>query len=349
MSAPPKLSAAPHDKTAIASPSITVPPETADFLACLRYLSQQFDEEGRSPTEALPNEVRIHHRSGLGFSSSDIAEVQRNEEGGVTIWANFLGLTDSQSPIPDYLVHEMVRCDDEAQRTRDYFNLFHHRLYELLFLGLQAIDLPWAWSRTSPPCWRQRVGALLGLIDPAKTSAVTTSLMSALLMPTPSARVVERALMGSLAPFLHKGASVRIQPFCGEMVHLDRAYQNQLGQRNHGLGQDCVLGERVTDRSGKIRMLVTNLDQVQFAAFNEGGQAYELLRAQLCLLLDRPIDVELVLELHPEAATELARKNATLGHGQQIISSHAKTMQRVIVIFAPYGANQGLSLGKVSS
>lgn len=349
MKDPAKLGAAPHKQTAKASPCTTAPLDTTNFLSCLRYLSRQLEGKNSSPDDALPENVRIHHHCGLGFSSSDIAEVQRNEAGGVTIWANFLGLTDSQSPIPDYLVHEMVRCDDKAQRTRDYFNLFHHRLYELLFVGLQALDLPWAWSGSSDPCWRERIGALLGLMDPVTDSAVTTSLMSALVMRTPSARVVERALEGSLAPFLQTNASLQIQPFCGERVYLDHAYQNQLGLRNHSLGQDCVLGERVTDRSGKLRILVTNLDQAQFVAFSEKGQAHDLLRTQLCLLLDRPIDVELTLELNPQAAKELARKNATLGQGQQIISSQVETRRRVFVKFAPVGEDQGLSLGIVSS
>lgn len=322
--------------------------ERSNFLACLHHLFAHFKGTDKISEDTLPAGLRVHHLPGLEFSSSDIAKIQHDERGVFTVWANFLGLTDSQSPIPDYLTHDIVRCDDKAQRTRDYFNLFHHRLYELLFFGLKAIDLPLAWSHKSHQSWRRRVCALLGLIDPADDPGVTRSLLSALLVQSPSARVVEAALKGSLTPFLQRSkaspASLKLESLCGEQVPLDQAYQNQLGRQNHQLGKDCVLGDHVTDRTSKIRIIVSDLEQTQLGAFEEGAPAYELLRGQLQLLLDRPTKVELVLHLHPQAAAHWAREQATLGQGRQILSSQPKSTRRVLLNFAPLGGEPGLSL-----
>lgn len=302
------------------------------FLPCLRYLSEKLDPTRAITSETLPEGLRVHHEPGLAFSSSDIAKVQRDEGGGFTVWANFLGLTDSQSPIPDYLAHDMTRCDDKAQRTQDYFNLFHHRIYELLFFGLQAQDLPLAWNRGPDQKWRRRVQALLGISAPKGTPQLGAAMISALSAQTPNARIIERAVAESLKPHLigsqDRSASLKIVEFCGEQVELDPTYQNQLGLKNHGLGQDCVLGQRVTDRASKICVVIKNVDQTQIDAFAPQGPAHQQLKKLVDLLIHEPIAVELVLHLDLQAALDRSKNRATLGRAQQIMSYAPIQVQR---------------------
>lgn len=291
------------------------------FLASLRYYCHELDPQGCAPSDRLPPGLQVHHQPTLTFASQDISTVRRNEAGGYTIWANFLGLTDGNAPLPDYLSHDMVRCDDKAQRSQDYFNLFHHRLYELLFFGLQAQDLAFAWSEGQDLRWRHRVQALLGLSQ--ASPKLSAAFVPVLLGQNPSAKLIESALVAALEPYLESSsdnaATLQLKEFCGAFVALDPAYQNRLGQNNHGLGQDCVLGTQVIDRASEIQILVENLDEAQFCAFQPEGEAHELLRTLIALVLSRPIEVELELHLHPAAARRQSKKNATLGLGQQIL------------------------------
>lgn len=309
---------------------------TADppnFMACLRHLCEQLDPRTSCAADHLPKGLSVHHQPGLAFSSSDIARIQRDDAGGVTVWANFLGLTDSQSPIPDYMTHDLMRCDERSKTTRDFLNIFHHRLYELLFFGLQAQDLAFAWSRDQDPRWKTRVQALLGLAG--TTSLPDSTLATALLWQTPSAAVIEQALLTLLAPFLRATSSrpvtFELKEFCGSRVPLDRSFQNRLGRQHHCLGKDCVLGDQVIDRASKIEIVVKNLDEAQLRAFEAQGSAHKRLAQFMAAVMDRPIDIELVLQLHPQAAARKVKKAATLGQGQQILAYHPQVIERCSV------------------
>lgn len=303
-------------------------PHSSDFVTCIRQLCEKLDPQGSPLAKTLPEGLRVHHEPGLAFASSDIAKVQCHDTNNFTVWTNFLGLTDGHSPVPDYLLHDMVRCDDNAERTRDFLNIFHHRLYELLFFGLQTQDLPLAWSQNQDPRWHRRVQALLGLSDPT----LSVSMSSALLFQTPGASMVETALRDALRPYLKASSptptTLKVKEFCGGSVALDCAFHNQLGRCNHSLGQDCVLGEQVIDRASKIELVIEHLDQDQFRAFEPGGRAHERTATLLGLLLARLVEVELVLHLHPEAAARQNKKNATLGQAQQIMAHRPEFIRR---------------------
>src|SRR5262249_61838352 len=80
--------------------------------------------------------VRLRPSLSLAFPESDVAAVERLEEGDgarFLIETNFLGLYGSTSPLPTYYAEEMLQDTSEESLVRGVLDLFHHRILSLLY------------------------------------------------------------------------------------------------------------------------------------------------------------------------------------------------------------------------
>lgn len=279
------------------------------FIQSVRYLQSLYPKAAQ-PGRSGPyrdERIRFRHSPSMSFSAGDIESVFADElEDGterIVVQANFLGLSGVASPGPSYIAEELAQPGEGVEVQRAYFDLFHHRLYGLLYRGITQYDLPTQLAGDNREDWLSRLSCLAGF-DPERNTSfrylgVIDLLRIAPLLATRvrSAKVLEIALNRTLSEHLGPDTRCRIESFCGDWSELDEDARVYLGQANHKLGHSSVLGREIAHRAAKAKIVVETLSEHQFREFVRGGPAYGAIYELMQLMVDDPVDIEVNLRI----------------------------------------------------
>ncbi|MCJ8304476.1 type VI secretion system baseplate subunit TssG [Shewanella sp.] len=67
----------------------------------------------------------------LGFAASDVTAMHRHPGNRVQLETTFLGLNGAQSPLPSYMLEQLIF--DETNIKRDFLDFFNNRLIALFY------------------------------------------------------------------------------------------------------------------------------------------------------------------------------------------------------------------------
>jgi len=211
--------------------------------------------------------IRVRPSISLAFPASDVKSITRREDGRVGVTATFLGLYGVDSPLPNIYAERIASTADEpgGARVRDFLDVFHHRLYSLLFR---------AWKKSRPvsdsggvsgaavdPLY-DRLLALLGYSSHLGLGGRRRPRLSEVRM-----RVLRpRTAVGLEALLEH-----RLSYHCGvgqlepRTVEIPADQLTRLGQYGCELGSSFVVGRRLTD----CNKLLLQIEATSFAMFED--------------------------------------------------------------------------------
>jgi type VI secretion system protein ImpH len=295
----------------------------------------------------LPNEevVRFRHDPALAFNTSDVLEVQgravrgdadpRAEDALYEITTTFLGLMGCTSPLPTYLSEELLQ--EDSDRTRDFLDLFHHRLLSLLYRGTSRYDVASNWVSDGSDAWSSRLLALVGFGIEGQARLPPWRLLR--LSPLLNARQVTAAALQSvladvLAPDL-RGAAVQVEQFVGTWADLEPSEMTVLGKNANELGRSFFLGRRVFDRAGKFRVVIGPLSRDEYLEVAEKGDLVARIESVISTILSGALDYEIVLSLERAAAPSLqlsSTAGSRLGRNSWLGGQNRETRIAVPVI-----------------
>ncbi|MCY1527429.1 type VI secretion protein [compost metagenome] len=181
---------------------------------------------------------------------------------------------------------------------RDFLDLFNDRLQRLLLPVWRKYRYHASFEQGARDRLSHRLFALAGLAGKPLRSA--GELDAERLLPylgllglrTHSATLIETVLRYYFAhPELHIEACVE------RRVDIADEQRNRLGQANHRLGDNLVLGTALRDRSGKFRLHLHQLSWQRLHDFLPHGSDHQVLHALLRLLLRDPLEHDLQLHL----------------------------------------------------
>lgn len=223
--------------------------------------------------------VRVRPTLSLGFPAGDLAEarwVERasDDRGRLQITATFLGLYGSDSPLPAHFTEALLDEQEDDERVRDYIDLFHHRIYSLLFRVWKKYRYHVTFESDGGDAISQIVRGWLGLGTPHLDETLEFSPLRlfryvGLLSQRPRSAA---GLAGQLADFFD-GVEFDIEQCVGRWVWIQPNDHNALGVEKCALGRDFLLGERIFDRSGKFRVKVGPVGFDDYLRFMPSGGA----------------------------------------------------------------------------
>jgi type VI secretion system protein ImpH len=230
--------------------------------------------------DARREAVRLRPELSLAFPAADIsgADWLDSGPGRLQLTTTFLGLYGSASPLPSHFTEALLGESEADRRVRDFLDLFHHRLLALLYRVWKKYRYHVTFAAGGGDPISLVVRALLGLgtADTAEHLNLPTVRMfryAGLLAQRPRSAV---GLAGVVRDFF-AGIPAEVQPCVGRWLPIEPSEQNRLGERNVGLGQDFLLGERVYDASGKFRVRLGPVGFEDYCRFlPEQGAATEL-------------------------------------------------------------------------
>ncbi|MEM9383912.1 MAG: type VI secretion system baseplate subunit TssG [Pseudomonadota bacterium] len=295
-------------------------------------------------TAAFDRYVRVRPSRSLAVPASDVVAckaelVDVDEPPRHTFTVTFLGLYGVDSPLPDYYLDRIAQDEDEESARRRFLDVFHQRLYRLLYDGFKKYRYPLHLRADGSDPISHRLLALIGVgaqarprqrvstasfgvspsAEPTGTAPTTGDREPP---PMPSHTLGLLAFMEStargecsqavLAQILRAALGVRvaIEHYVFRWESIPEQQRLRVGRRGCRLGVDATLGARVGTRDTCFAIEVKDVDQSQFESLLPGGWRYQRIGELVRMLLRRPLSWELRLHVNPEA-----NKAATLGGG----------------------------------
>ncbi len=233
-------------------------PAAFDFYQAVRLLERAAGGactpgDGADPA-AEP--VRFRAAGGFAFPPADLVSVRPGPGGQPEMTVAFLALGGAQGPLPVPLAERAVhRLAENDAATRDFLDLFHHRLVSLVYrMGRRMRPV----LQEMPPGETEIAGwlrALVGLGTPGLRDRLPGVDDRALLARAGLLAHEVRSqagLEGLLAD--HFGVPVSIQPLWGRWLPIPDDQRTRIGRTggSRTLGADAVLGARWHDPQAAI-------------------------------------------------------------------------------------------------
>ncbi|WP_341317015.1 type VI secretion system baseplate subunit TssG [Paraburkholderia sp. IMGN_8] len=303
---------------------VAAAPHHYDFFQLMRRVEALTPHLPRLGAASRPADepLRLAQDVSLAFAPAPLAALTRTGEQGHTgaprLAQRFFGLLGPNGPLPLHLTdfaRERILHHGDATFPR-LLDMLSHR-FLLLFYR--------AWSQGRPANSLDRadndrfafyVGSLIGLADDAchrrdaASDLAKLHFAGLLNMQTRPLAVLEALVSAVLR------VPVRVEPFCGHWMALERAERTVLHARHLGarpatarLGSGAVLGAHVWDRQHKFRLAIGPLSLAQYEAFLPGGAALAPLVALVRQHLNRELvwDAKLVLRASDVPTARLGR------------------------------------------
>lgn len=280
--------------------------------------------DGPPRTEA----IRFKQNPSLGFAASDLAGVRRVADDGsgfrgFEIVTNFLGLAGVDSPLPPaYLEAFLHEAEDEPDSLMiGLLDLFHHRLVSLLARVLTKYRHAGTYRADGSDRLSDRIAELAGgAADPNLDAGLRARFAGVFMQQARSEAQIE-SVLGSW----FDDVAISVDSCVPRWVQVPADQRLRVGQANHQLGVDAVLGEFIRDASSTFAITVGPLDDRQFNEFLPNGQAAAELRS---LLAQSEVDslgvrVQLILddEVRPARLSTDPDQAAALGWSSWLVGN----------------------------
>lgn len=230
----------------------------------------------------------------------------------------FGGLYGVQSPLPYHFLDDIARQAPGSEVLASFLDIFNHRLYLLQYQAWKKYRYPQQFEAQA----RDRISACLfglGGLALRGTQAQTELPMAHLLAYIgPFSQRVRNAdgLRGVVCEFLGT-PDVRVEQLVPQWITVGDV--TALAARHAGgtlrLGENVLLGRRVLDPCGKVRIVIGPQGIARFFDCMPGGAEFADLRALIRLYLGANVEFDLRLRLRTEGLppSQLRRKGMRLG------------------------------------
>jgi type VI secretion system protein ImpH len=271
------------------------------FQAVLQVIKRLRDAHPKLDDDALYDQLEFQANPGLGFPGHDIDRVEFFVEHGqlrARLRVNVLGLSGAGSPLPAFYAEQAYADGIAGNTTRDFLDLFHHRLQRLLLPIWRKYRYRACFQAGARDAFSEQMFALVGLRGQGIRHAAHLNCTRLLpYLGLLSLRVHSAALIETVLRYYFKHSRLFIEQWVERTVVIAEQQRNRLGAANSVLGLDQVLGSSVADRSGKFRVHVQGLRWHQFHGFLPTGADYPLLCALVRLTARDPLEYDLCLVL----------------------------------------------------
>ncbi len=259
-----------------------------------------------------PERERVRLRPALTFAfpATDVVKVEEGtDEGRFLVTVSLLGLYGTSSPLPSFYTEELFdEASEDESVSRDFLDIFHHRLLSLLYRC-------WARTRLHVSLLEEREGTFLGYLL-AMVGLGTDEIIEKVPDPLSLIRYLglftqwPRSVGGvkALVRDIMGDVPAEVIPCVRRWVKIPEEQRLRLGSAT-GLGEGAAIGEVVEDRSGKFAVRIGPVGAKTFHELLPEGWRYQKMVFLIKLYLLEPLDfdVEVLLKGEEVQGVQLGR------------------------------------------
>ncbi|BAL24076.1 type VI secretion system baseplate subunit TssG [Azoarcus sp. KH32C] len=307
-------------------------PQRFEFFQAVRLLERVFAaREGRLPRERPLESIRFRNSTALAFAPSQIEAVEchrrvdaEGQESGelerIEITPSFIGMLGIHGTLPSHYTERVADRErfHKDRAARAFFDLFSNRAVGNFYRAWKKYRLPVAYEQDRRQSFLPMVLALAGLgfdalrdrfqSDSGGVDDEVIAHFAGVLRQRPlSAAVLQDVLAGYFR------VPLRVEQFVGKWYALPLDQRSTLGGTNAALGASMLLGERVWQRSLRIRIWIGPLADDMHAQFLPRGERAAALEKLLSLSTGHHFEYEIRPILHADHV-----RPARLGGGMRL-------------------------------
>jgi type VI secretion system protein ImpH len=264
------------------------------FVQAVRFLLllMRRDEGTETDINDLLKRIRARPELSLAFPESDVTAIQELPDlpSRFSITTTFLGLYGTSSPLPTFYTEDLLH--EQAQDrsvSRDFIDIFNSRLYALYFAVWSHYRLCYKIEEAGDLETVHRLycllgyegGTLRGHLDDAYSLLRYTGLF---IQRPRSAEGLRTLLADRLGE-----ASVEIDQAVERSAVIPEDQRCYLDQSGCGLGETAYLGERIADRTGKIRVCIGPVKEAVFSALLPDQPLFREIGQMIRHYVDQPL------------------------------------------------------------
>jgi type VI secretion system protein ImpH len=256
-------------------------------------------------------ELIFSANASLGFAKSDVSDLSVSETGQLSLETTFLGLHGAQSPLPGYMLEQILN-EDETGVRRLFLDFFNHRLITLVHQIWRKYRYYLRFTENATDILSNQLFALVGLseVELRKSSGVNWCKMlsySGML----AGRARSPQMVSGIIAHCFDLPHVTIKQWVVRKVAVPDQQKFLLGKANHQLGHDALIGANVKDSMGKFAICLHQLPLETYMKFLPSGEHYSALAAlvEFTLREQMAFDLELELQQTHSISLQLNAKN----------------------------------------
>ncbi|MEN3788671.1 type VI secretion system baseplate subunit TssG [Aeromonas veronii] len=297
------------DRSALPDVSAANEAPRFNFFQLVELLNRLDGADQERGLDHLPSDenIRFKATASLGFPTSDVLQIGRDEKGRYELEVAFLGLHGSQSPMPGYYLDSLAwEYAQGEQKLGLFLDFFHHRLLTLLHRIWRKYRYHVRFQDDGEDGFSRLMFALVGLGNDAVCQSLPVnrakmlSYAGMLASPSRSPEVV-----AGLVAHCFDLADVEVSAWQWRKVPIHPEQQNRLGGACATLGHDFVIGDKVNDCAGKFLLKINDLSFSQFLGFLPNGEHFHALVTFVSFILRDQLAWDLRLGFGQEQAKGL--------------------------------------------
>ncbi|MFM2589320.1 type VI secretion system baseplate subunit TssG [Vibrio sp. TBV020] len=252
----------------------------------------------------------------LGFSPSDVDCLDLRDDKRVVMRTNFFGLSGAQSPLPGYVVEQLLMEGPEGQK-QPFFDFFNNRLISLLYRIWRKYRY---FVRFQPDAKDDFSAQLLSLVGLGSSELRGDTPINWCKMLAYSGTLAGRSrspqVVAGIIAHCFDLKEVRIEQWTRRKVDIDISQQTVIGKDNSTLGVSTIVGESVVDCNGKFTICIGQLSRSRFLDFLPSGKEFEPLCKLVEFILREQMAYDLSLSMADEESQQIVlnkESNIALG------------------------------------
>lgn len=227
--------------------------------------------------------IRFVHDAQLIFHASDVTQIKpRVIRDGVPfaeVTTAFLGLYGTSSPLATFISEEVLRAEDDDEKSlKAFYDVFHHRILSLLYRAWKKYRFYASFRLDGADPFTKRALAFVGVDGRAMPKLGLPALHLLAMAPLLSIRTRPPRSLAIILERVFPGAKIELTSFIARRVLLAEDQIARLGVQNSSLGVDLTVGRAVVDRSGRFRVGIGPVKYELFEGLLPGGKYHPLLR-----------------------------------------------------------------------
>lgn len=290
------------------------------FYRLLEHLHRLHDDDLESGEADSPlfQRVVLEGDAQLGFPASDVVLAERlpDSDEQYRVKTSFFSMQGPDSPLPGYYIDQLAYDYAHGIGIRPAFlDFFNHRLLTLLHQAWRKYRYYVRFQHEAKDRFSKYVFALIGLND-SELRGTTPIPWARLLSFTGiiASRSRSPSVVSGIIAHCFDLEAVHIREFDQRYVDVAPGQRNAMGKANATLGDNFVLGARVSTRASKFTIVISELTQERFRDFLPNGKDYEPLRKLIDFLLRDSMAYDLELGLQQKEVPPFVLKKESGTH-----------------------------------
>ncbi len=278
------------------------------FVQALRlfihYISRQSEIDDMDKNDILEKCLRMRPELTLRFPGTDITNIEKLDEQDLKyrLTVTFLGLYGASSPLPTFYTEDLLdELSDEKSIKRDFLDIINYRLYPLFFRIWSKYRLFYKVCEEHDSKSIDILYSMQGLEDPGLRKKIFNIekyfRYTGLMLQFPRSA---EGLESMIEDCFNLAGQVSIAQCVKRKVIIRDDQHSIVGSSCCTLGEDAVIGEEISDISGKFQIFIRDADAVTLHSFLPDRELFIELGQLVEFYVDQPLEWELVVELRNE-------------------------------------------------